>query len=153
MYRISNLGLSIAQLLLFLRLECVYALPLFEPRSSSGSSLLDTILSELSSLNATYTPYLNSSLLADLLPTGGPYTITQNSPNPLTRAAAINVVRLNFLYGPPVAGGPSFPTGALGLAKVANDLANVQLELNPELTNTGLDAAKGTADISKVCNL
>ena len=78
------------------------------------------------------------------------FTITQNAPDPFTRAAAIDVVRLSFLYGPPVAGGPYFPTGTLGTAKAAADQLGLQADGTPELTGAALDDTVATAHLPQV---
>lgn len=59
------------------------------------------------------------------------YTIPQLATDPAARASAINVTRAGFLYGPPLAGGPSFPTGDLGNAKIAFDVMAQQSEFVP----------------------
>ena len=81
----------------------------------------------------------------------GSYSITQNSNYPGLRAAGIDFKQATFLYGPPIAGGPYFPTGALGLAKVAADQALIQLDLTPELALAAVDATKATVDVLQVC--
>ena len=78
------------------------------------------------------------------------YSLPQNDKTPLLRAAAVLVKRNTFLYGPPVAGGPYFPTGPLGLAKVATDQAEIQADLIPEIAGTVQDDAKAVADVAKV---
>lgn len=80
----------------------------------------------------------------------GQYTITQSSQTPLLRAAAIAVKRLTFLYGPPVAGGPYFPDGALGTTRVLLDQAFIQEDLVPELALAAADAAAATLGLPKV---
>lgn len=127
----------------------VHSLPL-SLSTSSNATLLDTIYAELATLNTTYAAFYNASILNELLPSGGKYAITQKSSNPLTRAAGIDLKRLGFLYGPPVAGGPYYPNGPLGLARDALDQADIQADLNPELANAALDDAKATADIAQV---
>jgi hypothetical protein len=79
------------------------------------------------------------------------YTIPQNSDNSTGRAADILIKQAGFTYGPPVAGGPYFPTGVLGLAKVAVDNAEQQLDLVPETAGTALDTTAATVGILKVC--
>ena len=76
-----------------------------------------------------------------------PYSLPSNDSNSLTRSLAIITKQAGYLYGPPVAGGPYFPTGVLGLAKVAADQAELQLELAPELALSALDAADTTASV------
>ena len=78
------------------------------------------------------------------------YTIPQNSDDKAARAAAIKVTQAGFLYGPPVAGGPYFPSGVLGIARAAADQAEIQLDLVPELALAALDDTKATADILQV---
>jgi hypothetical protein len=56
------------------------------------------------------------------------YTIPQGAADAARRAAAIDTTRVGFLYGPAVAGGPSYPSGPLGTVKVTADIANEQLE-------------------------
>ncbi|KAJ9616659.1 hypothetical protein H2200_000378 [Cladophialophora chaetospira] len=62
----------------------------------------------------------------------------------LTRSLAITAKQAGYLYGPPVAGGPYFPTGALGLVKVAADQAEIQLDEDPMLVAAGLDETDST---------
>ena len=81
----------------------------------------------------------------------GDYTITQKATDPVIRAAEIATTRATFLYGPPVAGGPYFPTGALGLARVALDQAFIQLDLVPELALAVTDLGQAAVDVAKVC--
>ncbi|KAK4560719.1 hypothetical protein LTR86_005298 [Recurvomyces mirabilis] len=69
----------------------------------------------------------------------GNYYITQKSPTPLLRATGVLTKALTFLYGPPVAGGPAYPTGILGLVKVTADLLALQLDLTPETAQALLD--------------
>lgn len=75
-----------------------------------------------------------------------PYTTTTS----FTRGLILATVRLNFRYGPPVAGGPYYPTGLLGNAKVVQDAANLEQDLVPRLAAATLDLAKATVDIPKV---
>jgi len=91
---------------------------------------------------------LFNTLLSGLFTT--PYTTPQQSRTPLTRTLNLAIVRFNFLYGPPVGGGPYYPTGLLGLAKVAQDAASLVLELTPRLAAATLDLAKATLDSPKV---
>lgn len=58
------------------------------------------------------------------------YEIPQRASDPASRQEAINATRTGFLYGPAVAGGPLYPTGPLGNAKVAADIACVTLPYN-----------------------
>lgn len=80
------------------------------------------------------------------------YTITQNSKTPILRATELATKKATFLYGPAVAGGPYFPTGAYGLLRVALDQAFIQEDLVPELALAAADAAAATAGLAKVCS-
>ncbi|EXJ61913.1 hypothetical protein A1O7_02344 [Cladophialophora yegresii CBS 114405] len=62
----------------------------------------------------------------------------------LTRGLDITAKQVGYLYGPPVAGGPFFPTGALGLVKVAADQALIQLDEVPILAAMTLDRTDST---------
>src|ERR1700743_1761507 len=47
-----------------------------------------------------------------------PYSLPQNNPlGAAARAQNISIKQAGYLYGPPVAGGPFFPSGALGTAR------------------------------------
>ena len=72
------------------------------------------------------------------------YSLPQNGSNSLTRALDIVTKQVGYLYGPPVAGGPYFPTGALGLAKAAADQAEIELEEAPVFTAIAVDTADST---------
>lgn len=74
------------------------------------------------------------------------YTLPQDSSNPLGRAAAIAITQLGFTYGAAVAGGPYYPSGALGLSKAAADQVAIQLEVVPEGLLSGDDTLRATAD-------
>jgi hypothetical protein len=80
----------------------------------------------------------------------GSYSIPQKSLSSIVRAANIAIVRGAFLYGPPLAGGPAYPSGLLGLAKDVQDTVNIQLDLTPEIANAALDLAQATLDTPKV---
>lgn len=73
------------------------------------------------------------------------YTLPQNSKDPLGRAGAIAVTKVGFTYGAAVAGGPFYPSGALGLVKTAADQAAIQLEVLPEGALAAKDTAAATA--------
>lgn len=73
------------------------------------------------------------------------YTLPQDSSDPLVRAAAIEVTQLGFTYGAAVAGGPYYPSGALGLVKTAADQVAIQLEVLPEGALSAKDTAAATA--------
>ena len=76
-----------------------------------------------------------------------PYSLPSNGLDSLERSLAIVTKQAGYLYGPAVAGGPYFPTGVLGLARVAADQADLQLDLVPELALSALDATDGTASV------
>ena len=73
-----------------------------------------------------------------------PYSLPSNDSFSLTRSLDIVTKQLGYLYGPPVAGGPYFPTGVLGLAKVAADGAAITLDEAPELVASALDTTDST---------
>lgn len=77
--------------------------------------------------------------------TVGEYTLPKDSLDPLGRAAALAVTRAGFTYGPPVAGGPYYPSGVLGSARAAADLATLQADLTAEEILTAEDSASATA--------
>ncbi|KUI65625.1 Linoleate 11-lipoxygenase [Cytospora mali] len=76
--------------------------------------------------------------------TVGEYTLPQDSSDPIARAAALAVTQAGFTYGPPVAGGPYYPSGVLGTAKAAADLAALQEDLTAEEVLTGEDSSLAT---------
>ncbi|OQV10640.1 hypothetical protein CLAIMM_14607 [Cladophialophora immunda] len=55
------------------------------------------------------------------------------------KTSDIEIKQAGYLYGPAVAGGPSFPAGPLGLAKLASDLNEVLLDEAPILTAIATD--------------
>lgn len=69
------------------------------------------------------------------------YEISQNATNH-QRKEAIDKTREEFLYGPAVAGGPFYPTGPQGRAKVAADIADVQRETTPNTLLVQQDVAR-----------
>ncbi|KAI7083145.1 Lipoxygenase [Hortaea werneckii] len=78
-----------------------------------------------------------------------PYTVPQSTLDKVIRSAGITTKRLGFNYGLPLAGGPAYPTGLLGLARIATDLLSFQLDVTPQLVNVALDdtaAALAVAD-------
>ncbi|KAH8651205.1 arachidonate 8-lipoxygenase [Xylariales sp. PMI_506] len=125
------------------------ALPTHAKRDDS-STFINTLLSNFESQKPAVSQ-AGTSLLSQLLNslTTQPYSIPQQSQDPIIRTANINLVRTSFVYGPPIAGGPFYPSGLLGIAKSALDFANIQLDLTPELALAALDATKATVDISK----
>ncbi|ROW13068.1 hypothetical protein VPNG_05958 [Cytospora leucostoma] len=73
------------------------------------------------------------------------YTTTRASSDPKARAAALAVIQAGFTYGPAVAGGPYYPSGILGTAKAAADLALLQTDLTAEEVLTAEDSAAAIA--------
>lgn len=102
-------------------------------------------------ISYAYLPHL--VLCSILFSTTLSFTIPQEAPDPVLRATAINTTRAGFLYGPAVAGGPFYPTGLLGDAKVAADVANEQLEATPETVLIAEDAARASASTPQVCQI
>ena len=135
--------LSSALSLLFLQSSLVT--PLAVPRA-----LTNTIPQDASQFLNSITETVGDLIGDFTLPES--YTLPQNSKHKLLRAAGVTTKRTTFLYGPPVAGGPYFPAGLLGLERVALDQAYIQLDLAPELAAAVLDDTKATADIAKVCS-
>ncbi|KAK7185425.1 arachidonate 8-lipoxygenase [Paraphaeosphaeria sporulosa] len=73
------------------------------------------------------------------------YTIPQGPADAVRRGVAINTTRAGFLYGPAVAGGPLYPSGPLGKAKVAADIGNEQLETTPNSLLVAEDTARASS--------
>ncbi len=73
-----------------------------------------------------------------------PYSLPQNDSGALIRSLGITTKQLGYLYGPPVAGGPYFPTGILGLAKVAADQIEIQLDEAPIVASLAIDTTGST---------
>ncbi|KAI3399057.1 hypothetical protein diail_7857 [Diaporthe ilicicola] len=73
------------------------------------------------------------------------YSLPQDSSNPAARAAELGVTQAGYEYGPPVAGGPFYPSGSLGSAKGAADLASFQADLTTEDALVSEDAAAAAA--------
>lgn len=80
---------------------------------------------------------------------GPKYSLPQNADAPVLRSTAITTKRLTFLYGPPVAGGPYYPTGTLGLVKSAADSLAIQLDELPMLTGSSVDNVDATANLAQ----
>ena len=76
-----------------------------------------------------------------------PFSLPQNDSGALTRSLDIITKQLGYLYGPPVAGGPFFPTGVLGLAKVAADQVEIQLDEAPVIAGVAIDTADSTLSV------
>lgn len=88
---------------------------------------------EVYSLAVPRAPSLNRR---SLLPA---FSLPQNDSGSLARSLAIATKQAGYLYGPPVAGGPYFPTGLLGVAKAAADQAEIQLDEAPVLAAIAVD--------------
>lgn len=91
--------------------------------------------------------WTNTAAVIALLQTcsSAAYTLPQDSIDPLGRATALITTQLDFTYGPAVAGGPYYPSGALGIAKAAADQVAIQLEVVPEGALSATDTAAATA--------
>ncbi|KAI0158520.1 lipoxygenase [Pestalotiopsis sp. NC0098] len=74
-----------------------------------------------------------------------PYSLPSDAADPMLRSEGIVVKQAGFLYGPPVAGGPYFPTGDLGLARVAVDGAEIQADLVPVRAAADSDTTESVA--------
>ncbi|OAP60015.1 hypothetical protein AYL99_05017 [Fonsecaea erecta] len=94
--------------------------------------------SEVISLAVPRPPTLESR---SLLPA---YSLPQHDLLDLTRAVDITTKQLGYLYGPPVAGGPFFPTGVLGVARAAADQVEIQLDEAPILLAAAADGTEST---------
>lgn len=82
------------------------------------------------------------------------YSLPQDASDPAARSAELDATRAGYEYGPPVAGGPYYPSGELGAARGAADLASLQADLTPQEALVGKDAAAAAAAqaAGKVCN-
>ncbi|KAK6212725.1 hypothetical protein LQW54_004992 [Pestalotiopsis sp. IQ-011] len=78
-----------------------------------------------------------------------PYSLPSDAADPTLRSEGIVVKQAGFLYGPPVAGGPYFPTGDLGLAGVAVDGAEIQADLTPVRAAADLDTTESLASAAE----
>ncbi|KAK4213543.1 lipoxygenase [Rhypophila decipiens] len=120
---------------------------LWEPELPDPLNLLPNLVRSLADeipTVSTFGQYLFDTLLN--LFSGQQYTVTQNARSPLIRWTNLKLVRTNFWYGPPVAGGPAYPEGALGTAKVVHDFVDIQLELRQQLENAMEDLTKAVGD-------
>ncbi|GAB1736989.1 hypothetical protein NU219Hw_g354t2 [Hortaea werneckii] len=79
-----------------------------------------------------------------------PYTVPQSTLDKVIRSTGITTKRLGFNYGSPLAGGPAYPTGLLGLARIATDLLSLQLDITPQLVNVALDDTAAALAVSEV---
>ena len=140
--------LSPRSVLFLLVLLAIPAVPY--PAAARGGTTLDVVLDVAAQLiNNIPTTILNNTAEIFPLPSTK-FTITQHSPTPGLRAAAIAMKRAALFYGPPVAGGPYFPSGPLGRARVALDQAFIQQDLAPQLALAVADAASAVAGLPKV---
>jgi hypothetical protein len=89
------------------------------------------------------------TLYGTLLSEAVAYEIPQNATYAL-RQQAINATREEFLYGPAVGGGPFYPTGPKGNAKVAADIADVQRETTPNTALVQQDIARAGNSTAQV---
>ena len=75
-------------------------------------------------------PQLNSNEIRRRDDSSTPYMITEASKDPVVRAAAIQLKRQTFLYGPDPDGSSVFyPAGPLGNATASRDLAELEAQL------------------------
>lgn len=79
-----------------------------------------------------------------------PFTLPMDDLNPEARAANISYKRTNFIYGPAIGGGPSFPAGSLGNATAAQDNANLEADLTVLAPSWRDDEDTAIADVSNV---
>ncbi|EPS36284.1 hypothetical protein H072_10175 [Dactylellina haptotyla CBS 200.50] len=86
----------------------------------------------------------------DILP---PFSLPDVAPLSTLRAVGVTTKRATFLYGPGIGGGPTSPTGALGLALIAADSALTDTELAAEAVLSTADRGVATLDIAKYNNL
>lgn len=126
---------SLALLAFLLQSNSVLTNAAVLPRQSGVNVSLDVDISA----NITASDGNSTSLL--------PFEITQDSETPDLRSAAIDTKRVNFLYGPPIAGGPAYPIGPLALTKKTADLAAVQVDEGPQLTGSTVDGVVAGLDI------
>ncbi len=78
------------------------------------------------------------------------YTLPKSGPSSVDRKKNLDLVRTNFLYGPPVGGGPQYPTGLLGSTKNVLDVVSIQNELGPRVAGAAADLAKAAQGAGKV---
>lgn len=79
-----------------------------------------------------------------------PYTVPQNTLDKILRSTGITLKRTGFLYGPPVAGGPYYPTGLLGIARIATDLLELQPDILPQILSAAVDDADAAIGVGEV---
>ncbi|ETS82938.1 hypothetical protein PFICI_04814 [Pestalotiopsis fici W106-1] len=78
-----------------------------------------------------------------------PYTLPSKATDSFARSLAITLKQSGYTYGPPVAGGPYFPTGVLGLVRVAADGVAISADLAPVTAAAGLDSAESLASAAE----
>lgn len=139
-------GWSVLSLLIFFAIPVT---PLPAPAVRRDTALDAVLKIATSFINGIQTDILEEVDDILTLPTGK-YAITQDSQTPVLRASGLAVKKLTFNYGPPVAGGPYFPAGALGTTRALLDQAFIQEDLVPELALAVADAAAATAGLPKV---
>lgn len=124
--------------------------PSYTKRDAGGllANLSNQFESAIPAASRTGVDLLGQTLSRKL---GAPYSIPQQSSSfiHVAREASLATVRATFLYGSPVAGGPYYPTGPLGVAKVLQDASSINLELTPQLYSAVLDLGKATLDHNK----
>jgi hypothetical protein len=126
----AKFSLSLLFFLIFYSIS-VLAAPLLNSLVESVSKTADAVGDALKNVTSSVTD-----------PISAPYSLRDG--NPTARSAAVLLKQTTFLYGPPVGGGPYFPTGPLGLAKVVADQALTGLELAPQFALTSFDAFDST---------
>lgn len=115
---------------------------LFAGETVAGLSLGSLVKTVTSTVGTVVTTLTNkTSTVGDTLVPS--YSI--QDANATARSVGVLLKQAAFLYGAPVAGGPYFPTGVLGLAHVAADQALIELELVPQTTLVGLDMISSAA--------
>lgn len=124
-------------------------------RRDSPTDLVDELVGEMLSRFQSSVPIPSedgTQLLTQLLSLleGETYTITADASSPLIRAANLELLQGAFLYGDPVGGGPSYPSGILGIAKDVYDIANIQLDLTPQILLAINDSKSAILDAAKV---
>ncbi|WPG98342.1 Hypothetical protein R9X50_00113100 [Acrodontium crateriforme] len=108
----------------------------------ASSSPVDNIIHALNGIDTS-----GASKLPDAFSFDGTYTIPQQDTLDLLRGLAITTKRITFTYGPPVGGGPYYPSGIGGIARSALDTLAINSDVLPELAGSALDLIKLTAQI------
>ncbi|KAF7554099.1 hypothetical protein G7Z17_g3147 [Cylindrodendrum hubeiense] len=131
----AQLSLSLLSFLLFFSMQAA-SLALLDPLLKSVSNTVDAVGDGLKKVTVTVSDTVSPS-----------YSLHDS--NETLRSAGIFIKKTNFLYGPAVGGGPYFPTGPLGLAKVTADQALINLELGSQLALVSLDLVDSTLSASQ----